>query len=210
MEQENVYRQWNLNLTFFDQSDAARLALIKSYFCPTRRAPMVSRGDMIDNAGQSFPPTPGCQGDYGVCAGNSLPPDAIWSTPTANGAIIRGTGRDKPGFGSQTRFASITDGVSNTIFVGEKHITPDAVLTRADPSIFNGDNPGMTSRWGGPAQPIARAPTQRLPQGFGSWHPDICQFVMGDGRVIALRAAIDGTTLGRLTTRDDGEPVGDF
>jgi hypothetical protein len=143
MEQENVYRLWNLDLTYFEQSDAARLALIKTYFCPTRRAPAVSRGDVVDNAGQSFPPAAGCEGDYGVCAGNSLPPDAIWSTVNANGAIIRGTGRNKPGFGSQTRIASITDGVSNTIFVGEKHITPDAVLTRADPSILQWRQPGI-------------------------------------------------------------------
>ena len=37
MEQDNLYKEWDLKKTYYQQTDAARLGQVKSYFCPTRR-----------------------------------------------------------------------------------------------------------------------------------------------------------------------------
>jgi hypothetical protein len=42
---------------------------------------------------------------------------------------------------------------------------------------------------------------------FGSWHPGVCQFVMGDGAVRVIRNEIDLTTLGYLAHRFDGNAI---
>src|SRR5436190_9868083 len=42
IEQDNVYKQWDLKKAYYLQNDTARLSLIPTFFCPARRAPMVS------------------------------------------------------------------------------------------------------------------------------------------------------------------------
>jgi prepilin-type N-terminal cleavage/methylation domain-containing protein len=38
VEQDPLYRQWDLKKTYYQQSDVARLTQLKIYFCPSRRA----------------------------------------------------------------------------------------------------------------------------------------------------------------------------
>jgi prepilin-type processing-associated H-X9-DG protein len=45
---------------------------------------------------------------------------------------------------------------------------------------------------------------------FGSRHSGVCQFVMCDGRVIALANSTTATVLTRLAMREDGQVVGEF
>ena len=70
MEQDNLYRQWNLRWSYFQQNDVARGTPVKNYFCPSRRTstspPTLSvSGDL---AGLTTNPThyPGALGDYAV------------------------------------------------------------------------------------------------------------------------------------------------
>ena len=70
MEQDNLYRQWNLKLSYAAQNDVARRTPVKNYFCPSRRTstspPTVSvSGDL---GGSKTNPThyPGALGDYAV------------------------------------------------------------------------------------------------------------------------------------------------
>src|SRR3954454_19328828 len=39
VEQENLYNLWNLNATYYDQTDVARKQPVKGYYCPSRRGP---------------------------------------------------------------------------------------------------------------------------------------------------------------------------
>jgi prepilin-type N-terminal cleavage/methylation domain-containing protein len=39
LEQDNLYRQWDLSRSYYQQSDAARLTPVPNYYCPTRRTP---------------------------------------------------------------------------------------------------------------------------------------------------------------------------
>jgi prepilin-type N-terminal cleavage/methylation domain-containing protein len=75
LEQDNLYHQWNLSQSYYQQSDVARLTPYKGYFCPTRRSPKTDplasvSGDQQYLGGNSFGPlVPGALGDYAVCLG---------------------------------------------------------------------------------------------------------------------------------------------
>jgi len=43
--------------------------------------------------------------------------------------------------------------------------------------------------------------------GFGSWHPMICQFVMGDGAVRSISVTTPASILNRLGIVDDGGSI---
>jgi hypothetical protein len=45
---------------------------------------------------------------------------------------------------------------------------------------------------------------------FGSYHPGICQFVMGDGSVRSLSVNLAPEILRLLVVRNDGQPIPDY
>jgi hypothetical protein len=108
-------------------------------------------------------------------------------------------------------FAAITDGLSNTLMVGEKHVA----LGRfghgwLDSSLYNGNYPVASTRPAGPGFPLATSLTdETVLQSwvFGSYHPGICQFVFCDGSVRPLPVSIDPSVLGLLARRNDGEVI---
>jgi prepilin-type processing-associated H-X9-DG protein len=105
------------------------------------------------------------------------------------------------------RFAQITDGLSSTILVGEKHVPPYAIgIPPLDCGMYDGHNPMCNTRGGGPLYPVA---SSQMDNGwkFGSAHPGLCQFVFCDGSVHALSNTIDPAILGLLAQRDDGQPI---
>jgi prepilin-type N-terminal cleavage/methylation domain-containing protein len=77
--QQNLFKQWDLSRSYYDQSDVARLTQVETYFCPTRRLPSTDplasvsgdqpyRVDDVDFSSQ--PNTPGALGDYACCTGS--------------------------------------------------------------------------------------------------------------------------------------------
>ena len=72
LEQANLYRQWNVPLGYYNQSDPARLTRVPVYFCPTRRSssspPLASTSG--DQRTQDAPNVPGALGDYACCVGS--------------------------------------------------------------------------------------------------------------------------------------------
>jgi prepilin-type N-terminal cleavage/methylation domain-containing protein len=224
IEQDNLYRQWNLTQTYYDQTDEARQTVVKLYFCPSR----VSTLELsINNAQDSLNGVfhPGALTDYAACSGDRLPYGGLLDDPTADGAIIEGNPTfDAAGnlvsWQSRTNFGSITDGLSHTIFLGEKHVIPPKFgISTVDNAAYHGGHgpPRNIARVGGPEFPIAPDyhTVVGTPEGdedervFGSCHPGICQFVFGDGSVRPVPVGISPAILRLLTVRNDGQATPD-
>jgi hypothetical protein len=135
-------------------------------------------------------------------------------------------------FRSMTSFASVLDGLSNTAFVGEKAVHKDRLGSGQTGAPF-GDGPyyfshlnfnanpdtghGSTANFmrrialhaGDQGRIIALKPTGDTNSAndprfrFGSWHPGISLFLLGDGSVRQVNNATSNVALERLGTRND-------
>ncbi len=205
VEQDNLYRQWDLNRTYYQQTDMARLTPVKNYFCPSRRLasspPLGSISGDTPSGGDGSVHWPGALCDYA--------------------AVIDRSGHDETGPGCQMmggpfemtrglRFVDFTDGLSNTLLVGEKHV-PQGYWGVGwwDCSTYNGDYAKCSTRTAGRLYPLttnARDPYWK----FGSLHMQVVEFCFADGHVQALPESINGYTLELLATRNDGEVIPDY
>jgi prepilin-type N-terminal cleavage/methylation domain-containing protein len=219
LEQDNLFRQWNLALSYFDQSTVARQTPVPTYFCPSRRtattSPVISiSGDQNDDPVLPTDPLLGPQvsgalGDYASCNGTDNCDGADCDGKVYNGAFRSLYNQYGNSLGA-VRFADVTDGLSNTIFLGEKHVLlgnfGNGVL---DCSLYDGDYPLCFSRSTGPNYLVAQSPTDAV-LGFGSYHPGICQFTFGDGSVRALTSTTDPTVMALLANIADGQVIPDY
>ena len=105
-------------------------------------------------------------------------------------------------------FSWITDGLSNTIMVGEKHVLPDGFGKISDYDTAYWDDMWSQIRSAGPGHALARFPDDDSNVlCFGSYHPGICQFVLCDASVRSINVSINTTILGYLAQRDDGQII---
>jgi hypothetical protein len=112
--------------------------------------------------------------------------------------------------GPGIRFEEITDGLSNTLLAGEKHV-PRGTFGQGwlDNSTYNGDYPQSFSRAAGPDFPLAQSTTEST-WSFGSYHTGIIQFNFCDGSVRPLPLSITPKVLGMLASRNDGQVIPDY
>ena len=258
IEQDNTFKLWDTQLRYYDQANMGNPTLdgtprnVPIYFCPSRRAPSI--GFSLDSGGTDkdvpsaftgVPHRPGGLSDYAASHGTDVgtldgngalsigrptaavqPSGAAWTNLDAMYQSPRGTRITQ--YESQTNFAAITDGTSNTLLIGEKYVRPKMRWGRnEDRSIYNGQFARVFRRAAGqPTQNaqmapfpfvtdlkdewIGSSPVRETYQRFGSWHPGVCQFVFCDGSVKAVKNAVDNVTLGRLAERADGQVVGDY
>jgi len=133
-------------------------------------------------------------------------------------------------FGNRLKIQAITDGTSNTIFVGEEHYTPknsydvteldlQGVARRKAVWQFGSDSIdcqyGMNEAFGSTAvkmnlkAPVPMvftgAPLEAYIASFGSAHPGGANFLMGDGSVRFIKDSINPTIYSALGTRAGGE-----
>jgi prepilin-type processing-associated H-X9-DG protein len=103
------------------------------------------------------------------------------------------------------RLTDITDGDSNTLMIGEKHVPVGgfATATYSDLCIYTEDA-WSVGRQAGPRHLLALSKTSTATGVFGSWHDGQVLFAFCDGHVQALNVSISGTTLGLLANRADG------
>jgi prepilin-type N-terminal cleavage/methylation domain-containing protein/prepilin-type processing-associated H-X9-DG protein len=233
IEQDNLYKQWDIHQGFSSQNATARTTTVKTFFCPARRLPMVSP------AGQNGGPNgglPGACGDYACCAGDGTTPNQRGATgamlnghvivPAGPGPQSGENGIDQPNanppalplvpilqFSGYTTLLSITDGTSNTLLLGEKHVRTGHLGESGDgdQAYYSGTSYDSAQRVASSSFPIAQGPTDNHKNHldmFGSWHTGgICMFALADGHVIGLRNSIDGTNLKRLAMRADGQTI---
>ena len=116
----------------------------------------------------------------------------------------------------QLKFSSITDGTSNTLMFGEKHVRPNSLRGKnEDRSVFGGQNNSVRRMAGinaanGDQRPLSPPNNQDgalANTTFGGPHSGVCQFVFCDGSVKAINNNVDDVTLGRLAERADGLPI---
>jgi prepilin-type N-terminal cleavage/methylation domain-containing protein/prepilin-type processing-associated H-X9-DG protein len=208
LEQDNLYKLWNYDQHQLDVLDVKTLqAAVPQYFCPSRRPPS-------PDGVKAFAQPTGClltdgvrgaPGDYAACIGTTGI-DQFKQLP--NGTMHRPDGAfEKP---TGMPFAALTDGLSHTILVGEKHIPLGHLRDYPwDCSIFDGHQGVCHTRAGGPDFPIATDKRADV-WAFGSAHPGLCQFLFGDGSVRPIKSSLNPMTLFLLAHREDGQVIPDF
>ncbi len=177
-------------------------APIPVFFCPSRNKVRVVR----EQDGASV--TEGIASDYGVNYGSGTS-----AVENDNGPFFFSCGP----CGDGMPMIRITDGTSNTLMIGEKHVTPVGIgmfdeVTGAeqDFNIYSSQPSKwayVTGRKAGVNFPIALNAHAPYANQFGSWHSAIVNFAFGDATVRGLRNSLAGTTLASLSARDDGQPV---
>jgi prepilin-type N-terminal cleavage/methylation domain-containing protein len=78
LDQSNLYYQWNLKKSYYEQTDPARQTSVPVYFCPSRRTassdPRLSvSGDWPSDGSQGSTVYPGALADYAVNMGSTGP-----------------------------------------------------------------------------------------------------------------------------------------
>lgn len=224
IEQRGLYDQWNTGAAFSSQTQAARETPVKMYFCPARRS--ASKAQVItDTMDGSSTAANGISADYAACATDPSTSDGndYWfpfhrddpSTPIKpqNGCFRLSNDWSVSGtvLVRGINFAEITDGQSNTVLVGDKHVSQANLnkVAGGEGPAYNGDK-GYSFRALGPGKTLARGPQDPATSNFGSWHTGVCNFVFADGSTRSIRNSMDATTLGRLANRHDGQNVGNL
>jgi prepilin-type N-terminal cleavage/methylation domain-containing protein/prepilin-type processing-associated H-X9-DG protein len=228
LEAQNFANLWDVTRIYQQQPNAlARTTTLKVFFCPTRRSPMTSPASENGVSGQDGNGNlESACGDYACCDGDGN----NRNTADANGAMISpvvvnpNVGDDNPyparilSFRSRTTFASITDGLSTTLLVGEKHVRHGelGLANDGDDAYYSGYGYTTAQRSAGwyvdgsgvrQNKPLMKPDDAASTIRFGSWHPGVCQFVFCDGSVHALPVNIDIELLRRLAVRNDRQPV---
>jgi prepilin-type N-terminal cleavage/methylation domain-containing protein len=206
LEQGPLYQNWvGPNGKLYGYADlpvAVRTqtieAIVPVYFCPSRKPNRLSVGTGVVTD-DDRDPWPGACGDYAACMGND--PTILGSdSAPGNGFFTQGTGK--------LTFMNITDGLSNTLMVGEKHINKNSYSSTVyDTSIYNSDSWDSNQRIAGPGYLLAKSINDPDACIFGGPHFGVVHFALGDGSVRPVNVTIVASLLGWLAQRNDGNPV---
>jgi prepilin-type N-terminal cleavage/methylation domain-containing protein len=212
------------------------------YSCPTRGVRIFQRSmpggtgmcQAMDYAAVGVTYHPG--GNYPANGGHHF--SSIGGTADHLGGSILGPNKVIPDarapgklrFISKVTIGRITDGLSYTAWIGERHVNPKNVMkggfdSPAPPGVSGGnwtagkiigaglavspEDPEIISTgsttWGDGS--VSTEVNNADPKNyvFGSWHPGICQFVFGDNRVLAIKNSTDPLVLRYAGGRADGQ-----
>jgi len=205
VEQGSVRNKIDFKLSVGDSSAniiAARTTLLAVFSCPSDQLLTPSGTFTVsDGLGNSWLLA---QASYVACNGNDGVDDM--STPQHTGAFIRGRG---------FRTADFVDGLSNTLFVGERSTTmsiatwagviPGALVPSVrSPGSFSGASALVLGHCG-PHLPNDDIVTDA--DAMSSAHRIGVQFLFGDGSVHIIDNGIDMAIYDALATRAGGEIV---
>ena len=184
-------------------------SVIPIYSCPSRGGPRFSDGRVLnDYAGATPADSPWSWDQFWYGQTFALPgPQAVY-----NGMIVRA------GDGRKGRLRDVTDGLSNTLLVGEKWLNPGNYFTgdwHDDRGWSDGWDPDTMRYTGIPPHVDSRTSGYPQTHGFdwdgymmGSAHPNAFQGLFGDGSVHSISYNIDITVFNHLGHKADGSAHG--
>ena len=209
MEQSAIYNSYKKTLDVFDDGNSMAMRTpVPTFFCPSRRPPAADR-DFDNNDEPTTKPGVAAGGDYAANAGEELDAEGDKYDPANNGPIFTR---------SMINEKHVTDGLSNTLGLGEKYITelvaedetPPAEgrehAYRGDSAIFAGDS----------RDTVIRGTDDGFPQGvpddddnerFGSEHGQQTHFVLLDGSVRLVSFSLDEHVYEALGNIGDDEAI---
>jgi prepilin-type N-terminal cleavage/methylation domain-containing protein len=210
MEEQNTYNAWNPALPASDVGNARAMRTpVSTYFCPSRRTAAADRNFDNNNV---VPPADyqrvAAGGDYAANAGTYFN-----YAPSANGSIDPKRAGPIHTF-SSVRAAQVTDGLSKTFAVGDRHLPPSLPdagsmddYNRGDTAFFAADTPHTLFRdtYRGLADSAADTNNRK----YGSMHTGITQFVFLDGHVDPLSNSTSLDVLRMFSAIGDGDDPND-
>ena len=234
LEETAAYSTWDHKTGYYAQLAANRTFQVSAYYCPSRRSPpkLSIMGDTpIDRDPTEAANLPGGLGDYAAVGGDGRPAwdYAAPGERAPNGSFVHAgpfapngnPNEQNCNFANRlkanviiqylVRLRNITDGLSKTLFVGEKHVHEEGFGRGdyGDSSVYNSDEAYVFLRYLGPNYALAASPQEKKGAWnyttFGSYHPQVCNFVLGDGSVRPISNSIDTINAGYLASRAGGE-----
>jgi prepilin-type N-terminal cleavage/methylation domain-containing protein len=193
------------------------------FICPTRRRADLYPFQPRDYQNMDFPTSAKCsKTDYAVNCG-TIGPDELQSPATSlalgddpkTNWTAQSTWNGICFQRSQVTAAEVSDGLSNTILIGEKELDSnhytDGIVPCDNHCIMAGLDNDMYRMTAARMQPMTVAtmpPMQDRPgfssqNQFGGAHSGICIFVFCDGSVHKIRLDIDADTFANLGARND-------
>ena len=215
LEQESLYKSININSIAMNNTSAAAIAfrktVIKGFLCTS------------DDSGLNTFTISGTGGNFELAkssyAGiNGQGELADFDSALGLGMLLRGRG---------VSIAEVTDGLSNTLFVGERSSKSAKQAVGTLPGVctwvgalpggdLDGETPalyilGWTGDPSSPAKPNIPEPDGFFhPESITSKHSGGVNFLFGDGSVRFITDSINGQTWVKLGTRQGGEVAGDY
>ena len=203
MEGGTIFDSYVSDVPVWDDKNAAAMRTpVATYYCPSRRAPAADRNfDNNDQEPLVFGKAAG--GDYAANAGTyfNYAPEGGRSDPKQAGPIHTF---------SRIRPAQVSDGLSKTFAVGERHIpAPDSSwpatmvhTIQGDTAFFGADTPATQFR--DSYRGLASARDDRNTRKFGGEHPGLVNFVFLDGHVQGIETETDLNVLRWYSVIGDG------
>lgn len=211
VEQANLYQLFDFNAPCFDVVNLLpREQFLPVFLCPSDT---FSGSKFVVRDDSSTPIEQYAGASYAANWGPSTATVNLDDTPLqSQGVFYRN---------SDTRFRDVTDGLTNTLFLGERINGP------INGSETAGGHAEFENVWSAAAREITDLTddhghmvlfeTQFRPnqiggddKGLSAPHVGICQFTLGDGSVRAISENIDAGVYNALGTRSGGEVVGEF
>lgn len=188
---------------------------VPSFYCPTRRAAIAQPIAVYDafrlTPVNSDPYKQGARTDFAMNAGSSRDQwydfpstwgDGIAGRRFANMSGMNGLAHQR----SRVRPSEITDGLTHTYLVGEKHVDLPSMASGGDAgddqSFLYGDELDTTRRT---YLPPTRTSNPSNFRQFGSAHPVVFGMAMADGSVHSISYDVDPSLHSLLGSRNDGK-----
>ena len=208
IEENVMFKQIDFSVGVYDEKNAqVRAVQLAQFTCPSDPGPNRNgtalpgvKVPLVDNGEPYHPALPGTYAlsSYAGCHNDVETPIDV----TNNGVLF---------LNSHIREMDVTDGLTHTIYVGEK-LRDDkdlgwmsgtrATLRNAGTALAPAWTRGVKTDE--PSEAEAKA-GDLFVGGFGSAHPQVCNFLFGDGRVQSIAKDVELKVLQQLANRADGE-----